>query len=108
MWHLSILSIRSVRATGAPSTPSRNPRAGFNYRVLPEDHPDQIFSGFFFLGGPGSFHESHVGSRQLHTAIVALPDRCRKIASMNALKHCARKPIVTGEDQAEFAQFAAD
>src|SRR5258706_2257863 len=34
----------------------------------------------------------------------------KTIASMNALKHglCARKPIVTGEDQAEFAQFAAD
>jgi len=34
----------------------------------------------------------------------------KAIASMNALKHglCAQKPLVTGENEAEFAQFAAD
>lgn len=34
----------------------------------------------------------------------------KAIASMNALKHglCARKPIIAGENEADFAQFAAD
>lgn len=34
----------------------------------------------------------------------------KAIASMNALKHglCARRPIITGEDEAEFVQFTAD
>jgi len=34
----------------------------------------------------------------------------KAITSMNALKHglCAQKPLVTGENEAEFAQFAAD
>ena len=34
----------------------------------------------------------------------------KAIASMNALKHglCARKPLIPGENEADFAQFAAD
>ena len=34
----------------------------------------------------------------------------KAIASMNAVKHglCSSKPLITGEDEAEFVQFTAD